>query len=138
MIISLEKWRQNHSYHIERAITPQIVFICPDSVIFDMPTNQWSDVMLVLKNENTTEIEVVTIYANELSRILTEPSLEHSDGQIVKQLKNDTVIEFHGLIITPIAFSVDNQMIHGYGSVYHPRMSPISIGHRGCGMNTVL
>ena len=137
VITSLEKWRWNHSYHIERAVVPQVVYMCSDSIIVDMPTNQWSDVILALKNENTSEIEAITIYANELSRILIEPSIEHNDGQIMKQLKNGTIIEFHGLIITPITSSMDNQMIHGYGSNYHPRMSPISIGHRGCGMNTV-
>ena len=138
VILSLEKWRWNHSYLIKQAVVPQIVSLCSGSVVLDMPTNQWSDVTLALQNENTGEIEMITIFAKELQRILTEPSINHNDGQIVKQLKNGTVIEFYGLIVTPIASNMDNQIVHGYGLHYHPSLRPISIGHRGCGMNTVM
>lgn len=138
VILSLEKWRWNHPYIIERVLVPHLVSVSSTSVVYDVPNSQWSDVNMELRNEDTKEIEMIKISQEELNHILAEPSIEHNDGQICKQLKNGDVIEFHGLLTTSVSSSLDDQIINGYDLTYHPRTGPIWIGHRGCGMNTVL
>ena len=81
--------------------------------------------------------ETITITAAELSHCLNTLSIEHADGRIVKSLR-DGPLELHVLLIRALSSSLDHQLLRGAALSYRPRVSPLQIGHRGCGMNIVL
>ena len=83
-----------------------------------------------------THSETITLTAAELSHCLNTLSLDHADGRVVKSL-HDGPLELHLLLSRALSPSLDHQLLRGAALSYRPRVSPLLIGHRGCGMNIV-
>lgn len=83
-----------------------------------------------------THSETITLTAAELSHCLNTLSLDHADGRVVKSL-HDGPLELHLLLSRALSPSLDHQLLRGAALSYRPRVSPLQIGHRGCGMNIV-
>ena len=94
------------------------------------------------ENAFSKDREVVTITVDELEKIFTQPSWVHQDGYLKIQRANGQFVEFQITIVaampTTNRSSIHHQLLHGYSQVYKPRVRGMSIGHRGCGVNTVI
>ena len=138
VIISLERWRHQRSLRFVKATIDAsaafVVSVEDDFVVCDFIDSQMHEVSLQT-NEGT-----IMLSENELNTIFMEISEKHNDGNISKTLPNARSVDVHVLIISSLNYlrtsTLNHQVLRSTAHTYSPKITPLWLGHRGCGMNS--
>lgn len=138
VILSLERWRIQSNLRFKSISLDEIVLrkLTSSTIICSM--NSLHDVSVEIEDVREKRSFTVLLSKDELTTILTKPSIHHRDGTVMKRI-NENEIELKVAVLSQhtTPSSIAHSLLSSYSHSYRPKQVPLLIGHRGCGVNRV-
>ena len=114
-----------------------------NTILYQCSDEQFCDISISIEDCTTKKQHSFVLREDEIAAVATELSIVHNDGIVLKQV-DGLEIELKLVVVQSLSReSIDAQVLSGYSQLYDLHglhglhKSPLLIGHRGCGVNSV-